>query len=95
VDKGKDSIKNGINKVRELLKQGRLKINSACVNLIWELETYAYPEKRPDNPEPEIPIKENDHLLDAVRYVLQTNKTPHPSRPDYYGMLNRKANPAR
>lgn len=73
--KGKDSIKNGINVVRELLKQGRLTINRQCVNLILEFETYAYPEKRPDNPNPEIPIKENDHGLDALRYVLQTNKT--------------------
>lgn len=73
VIKGKDSIKNGITKVRELFKQGRLRINKSCVNLIWELETYTYPEKRPDQPEPEIPIKENDHALDALRYVLQTN----------------------
>jgi PBSX family phage terminase large subunit len=75
VIKGKDSIRNGIDRVRELLKQNRLKINKQCINLIWEFETYAYPEKRPDNPNPEIPIKENDHLLDALRYVLQTNKT--------------------
>jgi PBSX family phage terminase large subunit len=74
VSKGKDSIKNGIDIVRGLLKQGRLRINKLCLNLIWEFETYTYPAKRPDNPNPEIPIKENDHLLDALRYVLQTNK---------------------
>lgn len=73
VTKGKDSIKNGINKVRELFKQGRLKVNRACTNIIWEFETYSYPEARPDNPNPEIPIKENDHLLDSLRYVLMTN----------------------
>jgi len=77
VIKGKDSIKNGIDRIRELLKQGRLKVNKQCINLIWEFETYSYPEKRPDNPSPEIPIKENDHLLDALRYVLQTNKSSH------------------
>lgn len=75
VIKGKDSIKNGIDKIRELLKQGRLKINKQCLNLILEFETYSYPEKRPDNPNPELPTKENDHLLDALRYVLQTNKS--------------------
>lgn len=93
VNKGKDSIKNGINKVRELLKQGRLKINAQCTNIIWEFETYAYPEKRPDNPEPEIPIKENDHLLDAIRYVLMTNKTPNVV-PYFYPQSN-QPNPAR
>jgi PBSX family phage terminase large subunit len=73
VNKGKDSIKNGISKVRELLKQNRLFISAQCKNLIWELETYSYPDKRPDNPEPEVPIKYNDHGLDAIRYALVSN----------------------
>lgn len=74
VTKGKDSIKNGVNIVRELLKQNKLKINKKCTNIIWEFETYSYPEKRPDNPNPEIPIKENDHLLDALRYVVSAHQ---------------------
>lgn len=73
VSKGKDSIKNGIAKIRELFKQNRLFINRGCKNLIWEFETYQYPEKRPDNPEPEVPIKENDHGLDAIRYAIVSN----------------------
>jgi PBSX family phage terminase large subunit len=70
VIKGKDSIRNGISIVRELFKANRLYIHVSCVNLIWELETYAYPDKRPDNPFDEKPIKENDHALDALRYAL-------------------------
>jgi len=73
VRKGKDSVKNGIDKIRELLKQNRLFINHSCQNLIFEFETYQYPDKRPDNPEPEIPIKENDHGLDAIRYAITSN----------------------
>jgi len=73
VKKGKDSIKNGIAKLKELLKQNRLFISANCPNLIWEFETYQYPDKRPDNPEPEIPIKENDHGLDAIRYAIVSN----------------------
>ncbi len=68
--KGKDSIKNGINKIRELLKQRRLKVHRSCVNLIWEFETYHYPLKKGFGNESELPIKENDHLLDALRYVI-------------------------
>ena len=63
-------IEAGINAVRELFKQNRLFIQPDCVNLIYELETYRYPEKKPDKADPEIPIKENDHLLDCARYVL-------------------------
>lgn len=74
VIKNKDSIMNGINRVRTLLKTGKLKIHKSCVNLIGEFETYAYPEKRPEKNEYENPIKENDHALDALRYALATNK---------------------
>lgn len=65
----KDIIK-GIDSVRALFKNGRLKIHRSCVNLILELETYAYKEKKPNQNEPEEPIKENDHALDALRYAL-------------------------
>lgn len=73
VIKNKDSIKNGINVVRELFKQNRLKIHTSCENLIAELETYSYADKRPDHNEEENPIKENDHALDALRYALMSN----------------------
>jgi PBSX family phage terminase large subunit len=74
VMKGKGSIEKGINKVRDLFKQNRLKIHKSCENLIWELETYRYPEKKDNHNEVEIPVKENDHLCDALRYVLMSNK---------------------
>jgi PBSX family phage terminase large subunit len=68
-------IEAGINAVRELFKQNRLFIHESCVNLIAELESYRYPEKRPDNNAPENPIKENDHALDAMRYVIYMRTT--------------------
>lgn len=63
-------VEAGISCVQELLKQDRLHIHVSCVNLINELETYAYPDKKPDHNEAEAPIKENDHALDEIRYVL-------------------------
>lgn len=68
-DVSKD-VENGIVAVQTLFKNDRLFIHSSCVNTIWELETYSYPEKRPDKNEYEAPIKENDHAMDAMRYVL-------------------------
>lgn len=70
VIKGKDSIKSGINKVRELFNTGKLKINKRCVNLIAELEMYSYDDEKGDRNENENPIKANDHLADALRYVV-------------------------
>jgi len=60
----------GINKVREYFKQGKIFIHQSCKNLIIELETYRYPERKPDKNEEEKPVKENDHALDALRYAL-------------------------
>lgn len=60
----------GIDKVRELFKQNKIKIHRSCENLISELETYKYPEKKLNQNEKEKPIKEDDHLMDALRYAL-------------------------
>lgn len=69
VIKGKDSIRNGINVVRELFKQGRLLIHESCQNLIWEFETYSYDDVKNIKGD-EIPKKENDDAVDALRYAL-------------------------
>ncbi len=70
VVKGKDSIKNGIDAVRELLKAGKLKVHHSCKNTIMEFETYSYPDKKDDRNEQENPIDENNHMMDAIRYVV-------------------------
>ena len=72
-DVNKDIIA-GIDHVRELFKQGRIHIHPDCKSLIMELETYRYPDKKHDSNEQEKPIKENDHLLDSLRYALYTYK---------------------
>ena len=74
-DVNKD-VELGINAVRELLKQKRLHISGRCLNLISEFETYRYKDKREDNNEPEEPVKEDDHALDALRYALVMQATP-------------------
>lgn len=68
-DVSKD-IAAGINSVRELLKQNRLHIHKNCVNLKAEFNNYRYPEKRDNHNENEVPLKENDHALDALRYII-------------------------
>lgn len=90
VVKGKDSVASGINAVRALFRQNRIHIHKDCTPLIWELENYAYPEKKPDHNEPEVPIKENDHALDALRYCLSNYKSNAISDAEYYMMLDAK-----
>lgn len=70
VIKNKDSIKNGINRMRALFLKNKLHIHASCVNLINELETYSYPESKIGRNEEENPVKEHDHAIDALRYAL-------------------------
>lgn len=95
-DVNKD-IELGIDSVRSLFRQNRIHIHSECLNLIHELETYAYQENK------ETPIKENDHAADSIRYclVMRANTKSlskvHVSKPNYanstYGNQHKRNNP--
>ena len=52
----------GIDRVRDAMQSGRLKISSRCHQLIEELRGYTW---GPDHK----PVKEADHTCDALRYV--------------------------
>lgn len=45
-------------------------IGSNCKNFIFELESYRFPEDKPDRNPSDVPIKENDHGPDAARYLF-------------------------
>jgi len=83
VVKGKDSVEAGIQKVRELFKQNKIRIHQDCKNLIWELETYRYEDKQPDRNIKEVPVKENDHAVDALRYALYMVNFQKPRKPEW------------
>lgn len=67
-------IEKGIDSVRNLFLQNKLFIHESCESLIFELETYHYPEKKPDRNENELPVDEDNHAVDALRYVLHMQK---------------------
>jgi len=99
VIKGKDSIKSGINKIKEMLIRGDILINKRCVNLISEFEMYSHDDDQSEKNENENPVKANDHALDALRYVV-SSLLPMIQRRDYINNLPRfeekqKPNPAR
>ena len=93
VRKGKDSIKSGISKIRELFKQNRLRISRSCPNLIWEIETYHYQDNQVKGEESELPEHENCHLIDALRYVILMDAS-QPEILEYTNWLKR-SNPKR
>lgn len=63
VDKSSDSVEKGISRIRELLKQTRIKVFNTCLNTITEFETYAEDDKGRI-------IKEGDDAMDAIRYAI-------------------------
>lgn len=82
VEKGPDSVKNGITRVAELLKvradtgKPTLMFNK---NLNWiadELETYRWMENRTRNVIKEAPLKRMDDAADSIRYFAMNYNTP-------------------
>jgi PBSX family phage terminase large subunit len=94
-DVSKDKVA-GINLVREMFKCNRIKISSHCLNFIWELETYHYPENRQDKNENEEPVKKDDHLCDCCRYIIymqESGKKGRIAKTFYPSGLSKKFTP--
>jgi PBSX family phage terminase large subunit len=72
----------GIQRVRSILRSG-FSIDPACTETIGEFGEYAY------KPNPKIetdkPIKENDHAMDALRYMAMSLDEPPVDLAAYYG----------
>lgn len=67
----KNDVLKGITAVHTLLNTGHLLINKRCKHLIDEFGLYSWDEKKAEHGKEE-PIKENDHALDALRYIVNT-----------------------
>jgi phage terminase large subunit len=67
-DKGKGSVKDGI----DFVKRQDIRITSDSVNLIKEKQSYKYREDKDGNVMDE-PVKFADHLMDAERYAIKTH----------------------
>jgi hypothetical protein len=66
-----NSVPAGINRVKERLENGKLLIMGNCHQLIDEFRKYRWATPgRTENDPKEKPVKHDDHLLDALRYVV-------------------------
>ena len=65
--KGKDSILNGIQWIQDL----EIVIHPRCVNFLTEIGTYTWKEDRFGKKLNE-PIDDSNHLMDAMRYALES-----------------------
>ena len=67
--KGRDSILNGIAAISEY----KMTVDPKCVNMIRELSSYIYDERRQENGL-KLPKDSENHLCDALRYAFEDVK---------------------
>ncbi len=81
-----NSVSPGIAKLQSTFKsENKITIHSSCINLIRSIQSYRY--KNVDN---DIPLKDDDHAADALRYAL-TDYNPIPDETEFgCGIWNRK-----
>ncbi len=78
VSKTEAAFLAGIDRIRELLRTGRLHISAECKDLIYEFERYSYPKTREGYNEKEKPVDAYNHALDALRYAIYSNDAVAP-----------------
>lgn len=71
VRKADNDRKRGVQLVSTAIADG-LTVDPACVNTVAEFESYHYP----DNGQGDDPVKQNDHAMDALRYVCTEVAVP-------------------
>ena len=72
VKQANNAVIDGINNVSAMIKQNRIHIvKDKCPNLIKEFAAYSWDTKAQLLGD-DVPLKKNDHALDALRYVINT-----------------------
>jgi PBSX family phage terminase large subunit len=77
----KNEVLEGIMSLGTLLATGDLKIHESCTNLIGELYTYAWDQKKTAAGK-DVPRKEYDHAIDALRYAVHSANLSAPQKAD-------------
>ena len=67
-------IEGGVSYIQDLIKQKRFKVCNNCPDFLEEIDTYQYPEMKDGKMPREAPEKNNDHLMDAMRYAIYSSK---------------------
>ena len=71
VQDANNDVINGIANTGKLLQDGKLLFSEECENTIDEFSLYMWDDAAAERGE-DLPIKENDHAMDAMRYFVNT-----------------------
>lgn len=70
---GQNAVTAGLNRVKERLQTDRLHVTANCPVLLDQFRKYRWSTpSRSENDPKEAPVKKDDHLLDALRYVCMS-----------------------
>ena len=70
----------GLSHVNSLIREKRLFVHDRCRELIDEMSQYHYEEDTDGKNNREAPVKDNDHLCDALRYMCMGHRPQDPGR---------------
>lgn len=68
-------ILGGISFIQQLIKEKRFFVFNTCQNFLDEINSYHYPEGQEGKPFKDEPEKINDHLMDAMRYLVYSYRS--------------------
>ena len=68
VRKADNAVADGIRETATAMKMGKIKISARTPNLIKEIQGYVWDDTKGDD----VPLKVNDHAMDAMRYFVKT-----------------------
>jgi PBSX family phage terminase large subunit len=79
-----NDVRQGIDRVNQMLLEGKIKISKRCVNLLREIQNYKWKAIKvgEEKNEYEEPVKKDDHAMDCLRYLVNKIWTPTPIKPD-------------
>lgn len=64
-----NDVADGIRETASAMQRGIIKISNNCKNWVKEVSGYVWDDTQDDKP-----IKENDHLMDSMRYFVKTKR---------------------
>jgi PBSX family phage terminase large subunit len=67
-----NDVRQGIDRVNQYLKEGRIKISKRCIHLREEIASYRWKQLKigEEKNEYEEPVKKDDHAMDVLRYMI-------------------------
>lgn len=72
VRKAENTVVDGIRRTAVALREGKIRICRCCADAVREFGLYRWNEGRADD----VPVKENDHAMDDIRYFVTTVLRP-------------------